>query len=109
MDDAREDVAPDRIGAEQELRAAALLPDRWRQQVVAILSERLVRRDDVGEDGAEHDDADHDEAADRAPVLAEVCPELAQRPRRRRGAQRDGIGAELGARHPLTSRAGCAG
>ena len=45
VDQAREHVAADRVGAEQEVGAAALLPERRHQQRVAVLLVGRMRRD----------------------------------------------------------------
>jgi hypothetical protein len=75
MHEAREHVAAHRIGAEDEIPIAVRGPD-WRQAgEAAILFERIVRRQETGEDG-EEDDGRHDgEPHDGAAVLAEGAPE----------------------------------
>ena len=43
---------PTLVGAEQEARRAALLPDRRHADEVAELLDRRIGREEIGEDGA---------------------------------------------------------
>src|SRR6185369_1150328 len=74
VDEAREDVAADRVGAEDEDVAADGGERRRAQRRVAELLARVVRRDDVREQRAEDEQAEHREADDRAAIAAEVPP-----------------------------------
>ena len=53
VDQARKHVAADLVGAEQEARVAALLPDRRNADEIAKLLDRRVGRDEVGENRGE--------------------------------------------------------
>src|SRR6185312_11477683 len=75
-DDAREHVAADRVGAEQEAPFAPVLEYRRLQQRVAELVVRSVWSDDAGEDGDEADEDEERKPDDRAAILAEIGPEL---------------------------------
>ena len=78
IDDAREDVATDRVGAEQERGASAFLPEGRHQHGVAILLVGRMRRDQRRED-RQHDQEEKDEEPDhRAAVLGEIVPELGE-------------------------------
>ena len=110
IDDPREDVAPDRVGAEQKLGGAAGHPERRCEEVIAELLGRQMRRDPIGEHRPEDHGDDDDQPADRTLVLAEVVPELAQRPGRRFRGGRLGEEIEAGChgRFPgITWRSGC--
>ena len=74
----RQHVAAQRIGAKREGEAAALLPEGRLQQVVAELLAGIMRRDPGGEQRHDDEGREDPEAHDGAPVLAEVIPELAQ-------------------------------
>jgi hypothetical protein len=83
VDQARELVAAQAVGAQQEAAGAALGPGRRRAHRVAELLVGRVGRDHVGQQRQQHDDDDDDEAGDGALVLAEGEPEGAQRGGRR--------------------------
>ena len=68
---------PDRIGAEEEARAAAGVPGRRRQREFAVLLVRRMRRDEIGADRQHDQQADERQSDDRAAVLRERTPELA--------------------------------
>jgi hypothetical protein len=71
-----------RIGAEQEPAAAADLPGGRHQRRVAILFDRRIRRNHIGQQRhRNHGGHDH-EADDGAAILPEIVPELTQRMRR---------------------------
>ena len=100
VNEAREYIAADVVGAEDEPPGPALLPNRRHQKRVAILLVGIVRRHDIGEDREQRDDGDDHHAHDRALVLAEVDPELPQR-MGRGGRGRGG--------HGFSGHGGCAG
>src|SRR3546814_6387950 len=111
VDEPRQDIAADGVGAEHEFPASALHPYRRCQEVLAELLDRRVRRHQVGEDGEQHQDADDDQAGDGTVVLGKIVPELAHL----LGADvaLDGSGREsaVDGRHAVSFSAGggCAG
>ncbi len=81
MDQPREQVAAQLVGAEQEARLAAFQPG-WRgQQEVPELLARIVGGDPGGEQRAEHDQQHEQQAAEGALVVREGLPEFLQRGR----------------------------
>ncbi|MCY1439879.1 hypothetical protein D3C76_1298450 [compost metagenome] len=78
MDQPREQVAAEFVGAEEELRLATFQPYRRGEQEVAELLARVEWRDPRREQRAEHDQAHEQQAADRALVVREGLPELFQ-------------------------------
>jgi hypothetical protein len=76
LDQPRQQVAAQFVGAEQELHLPAFQPHRRRQQEVAVLLARVMRRDPRGEDRAEHHQQHEQQAGDRALVLGEGLPEF---------------------------------
>src|SRR3546814_18684605 len=64
VDEPRQDIAADGVGAEHEFPASALHQYRRCQEVLAELLDRRVRRHQVGEEGEQHQDADDDQAGD---------------------------------------------
>jgi hypothetical protein len=88
VDQPRQDVAADRVGAEQEHVPADRLQRRRLQGRVAVLLVRRMRRDDVGEQRGQDQRDDDAEADDRAAVAAKVAPQLGPWRRRRVGRDR---------------------
>ena len=84
VDQPRQDVAPERVGAEDEARLAAVSPDGRGEQRVAELLARAVRREEGREDRDQHHRDEDDEAEERAAVAGEVAPVLQERRHRRR-------------------------
>ena len=88
MDQARQHVATDRIGAQQKARISARVPRRRRQCEFAILLVRRVRRDDVGKDREKNEQDDERQPDERAAALGVRVPEFTQRAWRRRLTER---------------------
>src|SRR5262249_3779913 len=82
VEEPRENVAADRIGAERISERSALLPEGWLQEGIVVGQDRRGRRDEAGRGGEGKDRQDDDEPGDGAGIGAEVSPELAQRVRR---------------------------
>ena len=100
VDHAREDVAADGIGAEQESRTCRLLPDRRRQERVAELLARAVRRDDGAKTAISTSRHEDHEADDGALVLARNSARTPPA-RRRAGGGLGRVRRQLdGRRHP---------
>ena len=70
VDEAREHVAAELVGAEQEASLPPSCPGRRHADEVAKLLDRRIGRDEIGEDRAEDEHAEDDEPGDRRPVLA---------------------------------------
>src|SRR3546814_12024397 len=68
VDEPRQDIAADGVGAEPEFPASALHPYRRCQEVLAELLDRRVRRPQVGADGEQHQDAENGRTAWRESV-----------------------------------------
>ena len=78
IDQARQDIAADGVGAEQELGVAARLPGRRRQEEITELVVRRMRREQRREDRHQDQQRKDDEADHRALVDGEVMPELGE-------------------------------
>ncbi len=78
MQQTRQHIASQWIGAQQELRAAAFLPERRHQRVLAELFGRAVGRQNIGTSAMTTKRQKDIKPNDRAAVFAEVKPELAQ-------------------------------
>ena len=88
VDQAREDVAPEPVGAEQEAPGAALHPDRRRLDGVAELLERRMGRDQRRRRWRPARSARATAAPSTAPLFSpEGMPEGGQRGRRRAGGR----------------------
>jgi len=100
----REDIAALLVGAEQVLGRAALHPRR-RQHRIAQLErrqvERIVRRDDVGEQRSDEAKQRHDRGADRGRRASKRMPEVAVEkagPATRSGRRGRGLGSKVSPR-----------
>src|SRR5690606_41927856 len=100
MDQAREQVAAQFVGAEQKLPLTAFQPYRWGEQKVAVLLAGVMGRNPRGEQGAEYHQQHECQAGERTLVVAEGLPELPERrgieqrsEERRVGEQRRSRGA----------------
>ncbi len=78
MNQPREHVPAQRVGAERIGDAAACLPERRLQQRVAELLGRVMGCDQRREDRDDDEGGKDPQAEDGAAILAEVVPELAQ-------------------------------
>src|SRR5690606_18685352 len=107
VDEAREDVAADGVGAENMPPHAALLEDRRQEKQLAVLAARAVRRDEGRKDRHEQDDHKDEEADDGALVAREIEPEFGKA--RGRRATRLGVGRVLNRAHGSPPSTGYAG
>jgi hypothetical protein len=105
VDEAREHVAADRVGAEEEMGAPPFHPQGRRQERIAVLIVRGIGRDEIGEDREEDEEEEDGEADHRTAVLGIMCPELGEAAGAGNGYGRIADG-KIG--HPPTPRAVCA-
>ncbi|MNT03936.1 hypothetical protein D3C72_1384940 [compost metagenome] len=76
LDQARQQVATQFIGAEQELHLSTFQPGRRGQQEITVLLARVVRGNPRGEDGAENHQQHEHQAGDGTFVLGKRLPEF---------------------------------
>ena len=79
MNQARQNVAADAVGAKQELAGAAFNPGRRRQDEIAELFVRVVRRDQIGEQRQQHDEHNKAQSGPAHRGWRKVGPEFGQR------------------------------
>ncbi|KPY02679.1 Unknown protein sequence [Pseudomonas amygdali pv. mori] len=106
LDQTRQQIAAQFVGAEDELPLTAFKPHRRCQQEVTVLLARVMGRNPRGEQGAEHDQNHEQQAGNRAFVFRERLPEFFVRGwvkqalidcyRRSRGAHIDDLSADDG-------------
>ena len=88
VDQAREHVSSDGIGAEQKSRRAICIPRRGCQREFAVLLVRRMGTDDIGEDRQQHQQRNERETDQRAAIACISAPEFAEASRRRAGRDR---------------------
>ena len=103
IDEAREQVTANRVGAEDVAGVAAGLPDRGQEERGLVLLFGQMGGEERGEDGDQHQQHEDHEADDSAAVHREIVPELLQR--RDAGGVLCGGGGDFGG-HQLTRMRG---
>ena len=80
VDQAREDIAPDSVGAEQIGGGASLFPEGRQKVGVRQPLGRAIGRDHRRKDGRNNEEDENPQPDDGAAVLREIIPELRQHP-----------------------------
>jgi hypothetical protein len=78
VEQARDEIAAERVGAEDVGPRTAILPDRRHQRRRPVLGGRVVGRNEAGGQGQNNQHGENIEADHRPLVLAEIAPELAE-------------------------------